>query len=73
MTPLNSGEPNWMRQMAVEATADMMTEFAALVAAFYNGLRANGLTEAAAVLLTQSYITATAAAASQRPGQEKPV
>lgn len=69
MTPLNSGEPNWMRQMAVEATAEMMTQFAGLFAAFYNGLRAAGVPDAAAVMLTQTYIAATVASA--RPVQER--
>ena len=66
---LNHDERNWMASLADEATVEMMTKVAGMFAAFYNGLRANGLSEAAAVVLTQAYITAAVTSAMQRTTQ----
>lgn len=56
---MNSVQHNWMSQLAEEATVDMVHKLAGLFAEFYHGLRARGLSERAAVTLTQTYIAAT--------------
>ena len=60
---------DWLVSSAAQANQKIIGDFAAAFAGFYLGLVAAGLSEAAAIQLTQAYITAIVAGSLHRQGE----